>query len=387
MKNIPRIVEMNRDKEPLVQASCFYGRHAWGVRNAGKQFAMLAVSDIHRSLDRLEAAIEYLNYHDVLDCGINLGDIQGSNFSEVDGKWYTDCILKSQKPFFTVLGNHDVGESTRAEISATSQRAFEEFILPTAPVMGDGDCTRPYYARVFDTYKLVLICMDAYDAPDARDENGDFIIDRGEILFSQAQLDWLIKTLSTIPADYHLLIALHAFPFGSSFVDCSWSQKDIFRTDGTSLYNENMQRLVRITPYGEAAPLADIVNAWKHGGALQRDYVPCNYKEILPVLHISCDFTKRGEGFFAAYLIGHHHRDAYATCDRYPDQNVIALPASALDDGQNYCSDLPRVRGTRTEDVITVVSVCTDYRQIRLVRIGSDTTFDMRKRDFFIIHY
>jgi len=389
MKLIPPIAERNSSIEPLVQASCLYGRHGNGKRNVEKQFSMLAVTDIHHTVAQLQNAIDYLNYQDALDCGICLGDIQGSNFSETAGTWYTESVLKSEKPFLTVLGNHDVGNSTRADVSATSQEAFEEFISPTLPVMGLETCEKPYYVKYFDEYKLVLICLDNYDAPDARDENGDFIIPRGEVVYSQTQLDWLIETMRRIPADYHLLVCLHSYPYGMLVSeDCGWSQKPLyFYGEEKSIYRERLSYYKENTPYGSNSILGDIVNAWIKGCPLKADYAPTAYKSILPTLHVDCDFSSRGSGIFAAYLMGHLHWDMIGHTEAYPDQNVIALPSSALDTWQNYCCDLPRIEGTKSEDAITVVSVCTGLREIRLVRIGSDMTFDMRERKYCVIPY
>jgi hypothetical protein len=85
--------------------------------------------------------------------------------------------------------------------------------------------------------------------------------------------------------------------------------------------------------------------------------------------------------------MGHYHADLLMRCRKYPDQTAIALATTAMDDWQNYCCDLPRVAGTKSEDCVTVVSVCTDFRQIRLVRLGSDVTFDMRERKPLVIPY
>lgn len=350
---------------------------------------MLGVTDIHRCAPQLKNAIEYLNYQDSLDCGICLGDIHGSNFSETDGTWYTDLVLNSEKPFLTVLGNHDVGNSTRAEISGTSQEAFKKFIQPTLSVTGLETCEKPYYVKYFDEYKIVLICLDNYDAPDARDENGDFIIDRGVVLYSQEQLDWMIETMNHIPADYHLLICLHAYTYGGTIShESGWSQKEIrLYDDNSSLYRVNHGHFEYATPYGKVTPLGDIVNAWKNGIKLKTDYVPESNADILPVLHLDCDFSTRGKGIFAAYLTGHLHWDVVGYTDAYPDQKIIALPASSLDAWQTYCCDLPRIEGTKSEDALTVISICTNVREIRLVRIGSDMTFDMRERKYCVIPY
>jgi hypothetical protein len=107
----------------------------------------------------------------------------------------------------------------------------------------------------------------------------------------------------------------------------------------------------------------------------------------LPTLTADCDFTARGAGVFAGYLVGHYHRDIQGKCKKYPYQNIIAFPATANDGWQNYCSDLPREKGTRAEDALTVVGVDTYNRRLKLVRIGSNITMDMTERKYHVVEY
>jgi hypothetical protein len=76
-----------------------------------------------------------------------------------------------------------------------------------------------------------------------------------------------------------------------------------------------------------------------------------------------------------------------AKVKKYPDQNIVSFASSADDDWQNYGSDLPRAEGTKSQDLLTAVSVCTDKKEIRLVRIGSNFTMDMRDRTYITIPY
>ena len=46
------------------------------------------------------------------------------------------------------------------------------------------------------------------------------------------------------------------------------------------------------------------------------EYEPILQQDILPTIKVNCDFTERGEGVFVCYLIGHHHRDALAKCEK-----------------------------------------------------------------------
>ena len=66
---------------------------------------------------------------------------------------------------------------------------------------------------------------------------------------------------------------------------------------------------------------------------------------------------------------------------------MIIFPATANDGWQNYCSDLPREKGTKAEDAITVISVDTINRRLKLVRVGSDFTVDMIERKSNVVEY
>ena len=156
--------------------------------------------------------------------------------------------------------------------------------------------------------------------------------------------------------------------------ECAWTQP------GTKLFYQSECQ------YKDNNALPDIIDAWVRGGSLCRKYEPIA-KGHLPVLAVNCDFSSRGKGEFVSFIVGHYHSDIVGSSKKYPYQNVIAFPATALDNWQNYCSDLPREIGTKSEDAITVMSIDTDGRQVRLVRVGSDFTMDMTERKYTVIKY
>ncbi|MBO5411928.1 MAG: metallophosphoesterase [Clostridia bacterium] len=371
VRDIPTIVRKNLDVEHIMLAACCYGIHGLGEENLHKIFSMLVATDIHRCPNQLRSAVEYLHYYEGLDCGICLGDMMGSDFAESDGKWYVNEILQSQKPFYTVLGNHDLGNSAKFSISATPKMSFEKFILPLKKQVGVSDLDRPYYKIVWEKYKIALIVLNAYDAPDILDEDGNYAVSRGKEMILQEQTDWLIQALQEIPAEYHLMVALHSYCFPHTTVDCDWTQ------DEKNLGQD-------FDCYGQ---LPDIIDAWKHGKALSKRYTPRAFQRLLSDLVVDCDFSARGKGDFVGYFVGHTHYDIIARSETYPDQNIVCFASSAFDTWQNYNTDLPRTKGTKSEDLLTVVSVHTQKRQIRLVRIGSNCTLDLVDRTKMIISY
>lgn len=369
----PEIAKRNKATEHIVMASCGYGLYVRGARGQ-KHFSMLVTTDIHQCADQLRAAVDYLNYYAALDCGICLGDIQACDYASTDGTWYRDAIAHTEKPFMSILGNHDVGNSRDPSISGSSQQAYEKFIRPTDALSGIEGRESPHFLKIFDEYGIAVIGLDPYGDPSALLADGTYAVHRGVYTFSQKEVDRLCKSLAAIPAGYHLIVALHGFPYSAEVRSCAWSQPD------AKLYYPAE------APYGDDGMLCDIIDAWVRGARLKADYPPLD-ATYLPTLSVDCDFSTRGEGVFIAYTVGHYHRDIQGHSTRYPYQNVIAFPATANDAWQNYCSDLPREKGTRAEDALTVMSVAREKREIRLVRIGSNMTMDMTERTYTVIPY
>ena len=191
------IAERNRDVEHIVNAATNLGHYKHG-QQFQKHFAMLVMSDVHRSYEQMTNMVDYLNEKEGIDVGLSLGDHMGDTFRENDARWYLDNVLRSEKRIFTVIGNHDVGNNTRADKSGTCREVFEKYLLPLREKMGLPTLNETYYAVAFDEYKITLIVLDNYRTPDERDENGDFTYNRGLSCLDQGELDWLVETLNTI---------------------------------------------------------------------------------------------------------------------------------------------------------------------------------------------
>ena len=368
------IIERNKDIEHILLASCQYGFHRAGEANFDKLFCLLAMTDPHRCRKQLESAVQYLNYYDAIDCGICLGDIQGETFNESDGSWYTSAINRSNKEFFTVLGNHDLGNSCDIKISATPKMGMNRFMLPVKDKMGISELKEPYYVKLFDKYKIALIVLNTYDVPDILDTNGNYKYSRGLEMFSQQQLDWLISTLEKLESGYHVIIAMHNFFDKYKAFPDKWTQV------GTEIDNREEP-----LAYGNAHIVPSIINAWIHGKKFKAEY-PAKISG-LPTLNINCDFSPRGQGDFICYLSGHWHMDTIAVDEKHPTQKIIYLASMAMDLWQNGNCDLPRAEGTKAEDLLTAISLHTKKREIRLVRIGSNYTLDLEERMYKIIDY
>ena len=371
------IVDFNRDILPAVYASSKYGIHGIGEENFRKKYSLLVTTDIHKSDLRLVSAIEYLNAIPSLDAGCCLGDIQAGDFSENDGTWYVNRVNCSTKPFYTVIGNHDCGNATTASKCGTDAEVVAKFITPTEGKIGITGLATPYYSFKNDAHKLYFIVLYNYDSPETLDGSGNYIFFRGGECFKQAQINWFVSQLNAVPSDYSLVILMHSFPYPNTPHECKF-------TIGNRVLNGNNPNAFNT----EDNIIPSIVDAWKRGASLSKNVNPVSeYIGVVDALNISADFTNRGAGSFICYLVGHSHNDIVAHSTAYPNQLVIGFCATALDNFQNGGSDLPRVAGTKSEDAVTVVSFDTDNKNVNLVRIGSNITVNMVKRDFISIPY
>ena len=79
-------------------------------------------------------------------------------------------------------------------------------------------------------------------------------------------------------------------------------------------------------------------------------------------------------------------RYGYNTSGKENVNKRIAILVTA-DNWQNYCSDLPRAKGTKAEDCLTVLSLDTENRRINLVRIGSNVTVNLDERTYTALPY
>lgn len=363
------IVNRNEDMRLAVYASSNYGHNGQSIANIEKVLSMLAVADIHDYPNLLSNASKYLDAIPSLDCGIVLGDIMSANYAESDGTWYTNIINDTSKIIYTVIGNHDGGNSKTKSISGTKQEVFNKFIAPVKAKMGMANLSKTYYSVNFSTYKITMIVLDNYDAPDTI--SGDnFVVSRGAEALSQEQVDWLISTLNAVPSDYTVVVARHSSTGATwNVFDCAWTKV------GSSMGRSEIVY--------DALPVNDIVHAWQTGGSLNRTYNPTDTG--LPTLTVSCDFSSRGIGKFACYLFGHSHCDTVAY-DEYGNLGVQFDTASS-GNSQPGNSDLPRINGLKSEDCITVVSIDTYRSLLKLVRIGSNVSMNMVDRKYIALPF
>ena len=368
------VVGRQKDVYPHVCASAGYGLHNNGVKNYRKMFSMMLTTDVHYCASALMAAVDYMNETPSIDCGICLGDMQSGNFGQNPSDWYAYAVNKSNKPFFTVIGNHDGGEGSALSTAGSTQAVFETFVEPTIDKIGISDLDTIYYAKTFTEYGIVLIVLNDFDLPDTLSDSTHYLVPRNTYDFvSQAQVNWLINTLRNVPSGYHVMIARHDSPSAATSVESVWTQPGMIAEGCGAIYS------------GDIVP--DIVNAWMNGSSLSQSYSPISAFASLGDITVNADFSSRGEGVFIGYIQGHTHTDVHAKDTKYPNQNVFVVTTSANDLYQPFRSDLPRVRGTKMDECFTVLSVDKTNRAVNVVRVGSAITSIMTNRTMYRFNY
>ena len=348
------ILYRTKDQTDGVYAAC-----RWHQPNSSsKQFCMLISGDIHTDPTRMLNIIEYLNAIDAFDAGVMLGDMSGDTFDSAITH-YTDAIVNAQKPFLTVLGNHDVVGATSDTQLWTKYGALFDYADLSSGETVEGKC---YYYKDFSTYKIRIIVLMQYDYTYT-----------GDLCFGQSQIDWLISTLTSTPSDYGVIICEHTnssrhmtYNMDEAYTSSTWVQSNYAPTDMNG------------------DPVPDIINAWINGESLTQTY---NYTFDNPPadLSVSADFTARGTGEFITYLGGHWHMDVLGTPTGYTDQLDYHVPAAGLSAATQ--GDIPRKTGTVSEDSFCVMAVDRNKKTVKIFHIGAHYTKDAVDRQYFKYNY
>ena len=161
----------------------------------------------------------------------------------------------------------------------------------------------------------------------------------------------LAETLDSNNAAYgfHVVILSH-FP-GAQMVGlkCNYTSLRESGTDHTSEYNGN----IHLMP--------EAINAFQSNG-----------------------------GIFIGYIIGHYHRDMVNVLEQYPKQLAFAVSSGGVgagSDSTDYIRDFTKVVGCKSYDDFQVVSINTYDKTVRLIKVGADTDYYMRKKGTLCASY
>lgn len=364
------IIARNAEAIEAVYASCRWKRR---VDHGGKNFCMAIGGDIHGGAASLANMVTFINSIEAVDAGMMLGDIVGSNWAD-DATFYTDGISGVEKPFLTVIGNHDAGGNTQATGYTDIADLCAKFITPNIQYadLASGEYTtgNTYYYKDFADYKIRVIVLNQYEYPSDFDStNNVFVYVRGNECYSQAQVAWLVNTLYNTPTDYGVIIALHAYP--------AWMLVD--KSDPLTDTTETPSNISRLISYTNGFWIEDLVHAWVTGTALQQTYDYTVSGTYGTSISVNANFSSRGAGEFITFLGGHWHKSIMAATHEYGYKH-FTVPATGLYASQQSETDTPRCAGIRSEDEFCVLSVDRDAKKVNIVFIGAHFTKDATDR-------
>ena len=366
------IVTRNKDVEDIVFSAAKYNT---GSNNTVKKnFCLLVGGDPHGEKTMVENMVQYLNNISCIDAAVVLGDIVRLDFTN-DATFYTDAISEAEKPFLTVIGNHDVGLVNYPENSYENvSELYAKFIAPNIQYAqlqsGEHISGNTYYYKDFNTYSIRMIVLNQYEYPSDKDGDAYVYPRGGSSLYSQQQINWLIATLQNTPADYGVIICCHSSVSGGG----NWSRI-------TSPFTSKMKQTdISQGSFVQGRIIEDIVNAFILGTSISQTYTLSTTTATFQSLTAIGDFTSRGVGKFICYLGGHFHRSIITESSQYTGQKRYNCDTMGLNDYTSYLADLPRQAGTKSEDSLVIFVYNPTLDAINLVKIGAHVTQYMEDR-------
>ncbi len=417
------------------------------VSNGSKNLQLMLITDIHSDQIPTENAVEISNAFNTVDALLCMGDICSSRYLDDTFKEkFNQIMAKSEKPYYVCVGNHDVGNSYYVGFCATHQQEYDTFIKPIVDlgylVNTEYANGKSYYYHDFTNRSIRLIVLNEYDEPLDFDEQywkavqysdtysnialnhtysvgekinvpnyteysfecvqgvttpsviGDsskttipsYKIRRGNRVIRQTQAQWFLDTLCSTPANYSVVVMVHA-PFSAN----SSNQKEKKFAQNLDISGSNFIQSCMTTDF-----IANAVNAFVNGSNYSENVVMNGEAAYLNTegggtyaYSVQKDFSTKNSGVnFLCYVGGHCHRDLIFKHDTYMQYEISPICA-VTDFGNNYGNDIKRevasVFGNNFGiDSLTCISFDSD-KKVRLVKIGSNLTIDMYKRDFELI--
>lgn len=339
-------------------------------KNGHSLFTIGHCSDVHAGClnwnFNLKEFIWYFN-RDNIKCLtsilINTGDLsngyslRNKNSTLKEIRSVVTPFINQDIPSITLIGNHDSNIEEAGYLNTPGvynqaidkQQQYNEIIKPSLEKwFHDSDQGKTYYNVDFSKYKIRLVCLDFIDYPILPDEsNGNKLKYEGRFIFSQAQLDWLYKTLYSTPKNWGVIIAIHGLP------------KEAIKI-GT--YNQGTQLL------------PEVINAFKHGKRFQHQWNGGNYPELST--KVDFDFRQKGESEFICWIAGHIHGRYYTTADNYPDQVMLTTPCIYTMDIKEFFQHnrpyaLDRKSNTITQNSFNILQIDREQKKIYVTAYGA----------------
>ena len=392
------IIDRNINKDAAVMA---VGKKA--VNTDILPLSFIHISDIHTKDDNykcFENACKFYEHYSNIKFMLATGDLVWDTYHDPT-TWYDKALASTSKPILNVIGNHDAGQYNATyglDSQSSDLECYNKFIAPyvNAGTLPNGVAVpgwgviqptnassegKSYYYKDFTDEKIRLIVLCEFETDyEINQEGTGLVYSREYRAMRQAQVTWLIDTLSSTPSDYGVIASYH--------------QPDNLADDNNEFVSFNLVGSYR-SSHGQEANIANvycadkdwlpkILNAFATKSSLTLTVTQTGaVVTSSPTLVCDCDFTSV-QAEFICILNGHTHQDYIGYLTNFPALKVLCVGADNL----LYTSSFqPREEGTPSEDLFNVVNIDRNRKTIKIIRIGSNASVTGQVRDQMIMSY
>jgi hypothetical protein len=221
------------------------------------------------------------------------------------------------------IGNHETAKEVNVWSGATHQEVYDRFISPFVNNWGvNHEYGNTWYYKDYIEPRIRMIIIDPYYE-------------------REVQLAWMESLLNEAKSNNLSVVIFEHNPFQEyTPIDCSFN----------SLYRIGVGSL----------------------GSM-----------IIPYMDKVESFISNG-GEFISWVCGHMHKDAVGVHPQYPNQMMIAVPATKVKESNNNDK---RIIGTKSQDCFNIISFDTTTKCVKIVRIGSDIDSCLRHKGTLCVNY
>lgn len=334
----------------------------------GANAAITHISDTHGD------AIRYLNFLEMsrfigATCAINSGDFVNNHVG--DGYSYLLSGIEKYPDVSTIIciGNHDA--------VSLNETAYTRFYKPFDDAYDYSMAqSNVYFYKDYPSKNLRVISLDIYEER----HNGS------NCCISSDQINWLINTLSSVPAEYGVIIVAHS---SEDFVD-KLNDYETFYSKGISSDWTNVYSGI------DGRPVRKIVDAFISRTSISDSYTQTvltavgeSTTESVTVTY-SADFTAvPASAEFIAYINGHKHKDMVGYLNGATNRQLV-LNVTHGCSSKYYADqdDFPRADGKGSvQDAFNLYVIDRTNKCVKIVRFGANVTYDLTLRDYMSIPY
>lgn len=328
----------------------------------GSNLSIIHVSDLHGDAVRAESFFELAQDLGV-DYVVHTGDVVGWPYNGFS--FFKDAAEKFSMKAKTINcnGNHDVFDSSASDI-------FNANIKPFTDAMGVSTSNSYYYVDN-STHKVRFVVLDCFENAATLGHN--------KACITGTQIDWLIATLQSVPADYGVILCYHV-------------PADDIISNNLGFYQSTLAvTFDKLSSYGggiSGAPLQKIINAF-----IRKESISGSFTTQGSTYSYSADFTSvPSSAEFICHLTGHEHSDRIGYYTGYDGNTAnqskqlccnVATANALYGTAYPYLahlSDCPRGGRGFVQDCFNVMTIVRSSKKIQVTRMGSFVTRDMEER-------